>query len=144
MSTPLPAAMRDFLLAHHVVGLATLWQGEPWAASCFYAFDMDEIALIVLSDPGTRHGEAMLAHARVAGTIAAQPAAVTDIRGIQFTADVGLLAGDESDAARARYCQRHPIARLMGGEVWRLRLLTIKYTDNAHLLGSKTHWQRAP
>lgn len=50
------------------------------------------------------------------------------------------------DAAGAEayelYCQRHPIARLKRSAVWRLDLQQLKYTDNALLIGNKTHWQR--
>lgn len=140
---PLPSAIADFLREQHVVGLATLVEGEPWAASCFYAFDETDVSLVLMSSVRTRHGIAMLEHPRVAGTVAGQPSAIAQIRGIQFLADAHLLAGEAADAARALYCRRHPIARLMDSGIWRLTLAEIKYTDNAKLFGSKTRWRRA-
>lgn len=140
--TPLPDNIRRFIQRQHVVGLATLFEGEPWAASCFYAFDAESVALIILSDPATRHGQAMLATPRIAGTIAGQPKLIPKIQGIQFTAEACLLRGQAAETAYGQYCQRHPIARLKRSEVWQLALLQIKFTDNSLLQGSKTHWQR--
>ena len=140
--TPLPASIRKFLLRHHVVGLATIWNGEPWAASCFYAFDEARLALVILSDEHTRHGMAMRDHPSVAGTIAGQPTFIPKIQGIQFVAQVQKLNEEEQAQAYALYCERHPIARLKRSTVWQLRLQEIKFTDNSVLLGSKTHWQR--
>ena len=140
---PLPDAIRRFLLRHHVVGLATCDErGEPWAASCFYAFDPADSDLIVLTDPSTRHGRAMLARPQVAGTIAGQPGAIAKIQGIQFSAHATLLAGDAAEAAYAFYCRRHPVARLKRGAAWRLALQQVKFTDNALVPGNKTYWQR--
>lgn len=138
----LPVAIGDFIAAHHVVSLATLFEGEPWAASCFYAFDRDHAVLLILSDVKTRHARAMLAHARVAGTIAAQPEALHEIRGVQLVGDVHLLEGEEADAAFALYCERHPVARLRRSAIWQLVLKEIKYTNNLLVFGEKTTWRR--
>jgi len=40
----------------------------PYAAALFYAID-DELSFYVVTDPATRHGQAMLANPSVAGTI---------------------------------------------------------------------------
>lgn len=140
--TPLPDNICRFIQRQHVVGLATLLAGEPWAASCFYAFDPAGINLIILTDPATGHGQAMLATPRIAGTIAGQPKLIPKIQGIQFMAEACLLAGQEADVAYGQYCRRHPIARLKRADVWRLTLQQIKFTDNSLLLGSKTRWAR--
>lgn len=133
--------MARFLAENHVLSLAVVTDDEPWAASCFYAVDED-LSLIVMSSLETRHGAAMRDHARIAGTIAGQPSHVLAIRGIQFSATAVLLEGEARDAARSLYCQRHPVARLMRSEVWRLVLDTIKYTDNSRGPANKLHWTR--
>lgn len=139
---PIPAHVQRFILANHVVGLATLLDGEPWAASCFYAFDQANPSLIILSDEATKHGAAMLAHPRVAGTIAGQPSLIPQIKGVQLIATVHCLADGSDAEAYALYCQRHPIARLKRSRVWRLQLQELKFTDNSFLIGQKTHWSR--
>jgi uncharacterized protein YhbP (UPF0306 family) len=139
---PLPADIRSFIQHNHVVGIATLWQGMPWSASCFYAFDEAKLALIILSAASTRHGEGMSNQAQIAGTIAGQPQSLAGIRGIQFIAHATLLAGDASSAAFSLYCQRHPIARLKRADTWQLVFDEIKYTDNLKIFANKTHWAR--
>ncbi|SHH13769.1 hypothetical protein SAMN04488135_102286 [Pollutimonas bauzanensis] len=138
----LPDSIRKFLLANHVVGLATLSKGQPWAASCFYALDEQSIALIILSDEHTRHGQAMLGNRSVAGTIARQPALIRKIRGVQFAAHAHLLTGESKEAAHKLYSMRHPIVRLMRSSVWQILIQELKFTDNAMGVGRKTHWRR--
>jgi len=138
----LPSAIKSFLLEHHVVSLATISAGEPWAASCFYAFDPASLSLIVLSSEKTRHGAAMLEHRTIAGTIAGQPNKIVDIRGMQFVAEAEVLEGEAGNAAYALYCKRHPIARLKRNTIWRVALRELKLTDNAKLFGHKVLWQR--
>ena len=141
-SNPLPEPIADFFTANHVLSLATVSGGMPWSASCFYAFDAQSSALVMLSSEKTRHGQAMLEHACVAGTIAGQPTSVLQIRGIQFFAEACRLEDDEKDAAFDFYCLRHPIGRVMRGSVWRLALLEVKFTDNSRIFGNKTLWRR--
>jgi uncharacterized protein len=137
----LPAAVRSFLQQNHVVGLATVAAGEPWAASCFYAFDAPSASLVVLSSETSRHGVAMLGNGVVAGTVAGQPKSIAAVRGVQFVAATRLLKGSAYDQAYAFYCMRHPIARLRTSSAWLLALRELKYTDNAELFASKTHWR---
>lgn len=140
----LPLAVESFMQQHHVVGLATVAAGEPWAASCFYVFDAQSVSLLIMSSETTRHGAAMLEHGVVAGTIAGQPTSIAAVRGVQFIAAAQRLQGSAQDEAYAFYCTRHPIARLKRSAVWLLALRELKYTDNAQLFASKTHWRAEP
>ena len=139
---PLPATIRDFIISHHVLSLATCGDDGPWAASCFYAFDEPGAALLILSSSETRHGRHMLDRPQVAGTISGQPEALRDIRGLQFTAHATLLDRTERNEALRLYCARHPLARLHASPVWRLALDQLKFTDNRRLFGHKTRWSR--
>jgi uncharacterized protein YhbP (UPF0306 family) len=138
----LPARISAFLHEHHVVGLATVSAGMPWAASCFHAFDASSVSLLILTSEASRHGLAMLEQGLVAGTVAGQPTSIAEIRGIQFVADVQWLKDAAADEGYRFYCARHPIARLRRESVWRLSIRELKYTDNATLFGSKTLWSR--
>jgi len=140
----LPAPILEFVAAQHVLGLATLADGEPWAASCFYALHAAGGALLILTSDDTRHGAAMRAEPRVAGTIAGQPRSVASIRGLQFQALARCLDGAAADEAMALYVRRHPIARLHRAPIWRLELQALKYTDNRLGFGSKLQWRREP
>lgn len=131
-----------FIRNNHVVSIATVDAGRPWAASCFYAFCEERVCLILLSSQATRHAQAMLANPQIAGTIAGQPESITQIRGVQFLAQTRLLHGEEARQAFDDYCRRHPVACLKRSDVWQIALQEIKFTDNTRLFGSKTLWKR--
>jgi len=140
--TSVPRPVIDVLDSHHVVSIATADEAGPWAASCFYAFDAAAMQLIVMTSATTRHGRAMLARRRVSGTVAGQPTAITDIRGLQFEATAALLEGTEQKKAMRRFVRRHPPAAVMPSDVWALKLEAIKYTDNRIVFARKLHWSR--
>ena len=139
---PLPERISRFLLAHHVIGLALITDDGPWAASCFYAVDVSAARLLLLTSLSTRHGQAMQADQRVAGTISGQPENWRDIRGIQLSGRAHHLQGDAASQAMDLYCQRHPLARLGSHPIWSLEIDCIKYTSNRLVFGQKTLWQR--
>jgi len=138
-----PGAIVDLLEGHHVATLAIADEAGPWAASCFYAFDAATMTLIVLTSTNTRHGRALLASPRLAGSVAGQPAAIADIRGVQFEATAKRLAGVRRAAALGRFARRHPQAAVVPTDVWALRLDSVKYTDNRIVFARKLHWSRA-
>jgi uncharacterized protein YhbP (UPF0306 family) len=140
--TPLPDAIQQFILGHHVLSLATTDHEGVWAASCFYSFDATQSVFFILSSPDTRHGRAMLETSGVAGTISGQPVAIHEIRGVQFSATAHLLDGQERDIALRHYVSRHPLARLKSSAIWQLRINALKFTDNSRVFGHKTLWTR--
>ncbi|MDE1149834.1 MAG: pyridoxamine 5'-phosphate oxidase family protein [Azospirillaceae bacterium] len=138
---PLPDPALAFLLEHHVLSLAVCQGREPWAASVFYALDVAVPRFIILSDTRTRHGGWMLENAQVAGTVAGQPLAITEIRGVQFQGVARLLEGDAESTARALYDQCFPQARGMAAPVWEITLRHLKYTDNRAAFAAKLRWE---
>jgi uncharacterized protein len=141
-ASPLPAAVCEFLRAWHVLSLCVTDAQGPWAASLFYAFDETAADLIVLTSPKTRHGQCMLDAPVVAGTVVGQAERITDIRGVQFVAQAKLLKDTGRSEQLDIFLQRHPIARLKPSDVWALRLIDLKYTDNQLVFARKTRWQR--
>lgn len=138
----LPQTMIDYLNRRHVVGITAQYLGEMWAASCFYAFDLTNVGLIVLTSRDTRHGQLMLKSAAVVGTISDQATNIRQIQGIQFAAQAILLDGEARKQALALYIAKHPIARLHQTDVWRIRLDNVKFTDNTRYFGYKEIWIR--
>ena len=138
----LPRVIADYLSENHVLGLATVYEGVPWAASCFYAFDPETVSLILLTSPETKHGEAMLSQPIVAGSISDQESNIARIRGIQLTGAAYLLQGEEEAQARKIYNRVHPVARIMKSSVWRIELTELKYTTNSAVFGRKLFWNR--
>ncbi len=90
-------AIRRQIEAHNTLTLATCRDGEPWAATVFYASD-EALRLYFVSDRRTRHAQHMLADPRVALTIDADVDAWSAVRGLQ----VAGTAAPVDDAGRAR------------------------------------------
>lgn len=139
---PLPETVSEFIAHNHVVSLATQDADGLWSACCFYAFVPEAAELVILTGTETRHGAAMLASPQISGTISGQPTNLRDIRGVQFVARAVRLESFARHDALRRYTGRHPLARLKTTQVWSLRLMCVKFTDNYSLFGFKTHWQR--
>ena len=132
----------SLLRHHHLLSIATVNNGKPWCASCFYAFDADQVTLIITTDPETRHGKEFSINPEVAGTIALETKRVGRIRGIQFTGTVSVPEGAALDNARKLYLRRFPYAILADLHLWTITLNHIKLTDNRMGFGKKIVWNR--
>lgn len=131
-----------FLSKQHVLTLCAGNGMDMWCANCFYVFDAERMSLWIMTETHTRHGELMLQNSRVVGTIAPKPKTIALIRGVQYRAEAVMLSGDEERLARARYCKRFPVAKVMKAPVWQLSLQEVKMTDNTLGFGKKLHWTR--
>lgn len=131
-----------WLAEQHVITWCVSTQDDIWCANAFYVFDIENVVFWILSDTETRHGRMTGQSARIAGTINGQPETVALIRGVQFRGETRLLGGEESDAARSRYCRRFPVALAMSAPVWEIRPDEIKFTDNTLCFGKKLYWRR--
>jgi uncharacterized protein YhbP (UPF0306 family) len=81
---------------------------------------------------------------RVSCTIALETRIVGKIRGIQFTAVIRPLEGEELRRARRAYLRRFPVARLMPDlHLWAIDPNYIKMTDNRLGFGKKLTWNRS-
>ncbi|WP_319530243.1 pyridoxamine 5'-phosphate oxidase family protein [uncultured Cohaesibacter sp.] len=129
-----------FLRDHHVMSLATVSDGSPWAASVFYAFDEDRGRLIYLSSKETRHGKAALLNAEVAATIARQELEIEKIRGLQISGFTVSLEGEDAVAARTSFSKRFPDIDLQDAAIWSLVPDYIKMVDNSLGFGEKIIW----
>lgn len=143
MIQKLPSHISRFIRQNHVVSFAVYGANDFWAANCFYAFDSEQVRLIVLTDKNTRHGLLMQENAHIVGTIAAQVETLTEIEGIQFSAYCTRLT-DYTACQEALDCYyvRHPIARLKPSDLWEIRLDMIKHTGNKLAFAKKTIWER--
>jgi hypothetical protein len=127
-----------FIDHHHLLTLAT--QGEAlWCCSLFYAYDPEEVAFIVASDPQTEHMGNVADHPDVAGTVALETKTVGKIQGIQFA---GEMSRSVDRRERELYLQAYPYARIMDPILWRIRIHRCKMTDNTLGFGKKIMWRR--
>ena len=137
--------IRDFLLTQKVATVCCVdEENNPYCFSCFFAFDEKNLLLYFKSSVATRHGQLLQKNGTVAGTIQSDQLNTLAIKGIQFTGQV-LPAGDEPTANAATvYHKKYPLARVMKGEVWTIRLTAIKMTDNTLHFGKKILWELEP
>ncbi|ELX8380374.1 YhbP family protein [Providencia vermicola] len=134
--------IQRYLSRQHVFSLFTYHEHDIWPATCYYAFDANQMSLFFMTDPDSRHGQLMRANPRIAGTVSAQTKVVSQIQGIQFIGDV--IALDETLLPQARqfYCRRFPVALTAKLPVWRLDLQEVKMVNNKLGFGRKLHWSR--
>ncbi|HEN3568346.1 TPA: YhbP family protein [Yersinia enterocolitica] len=131
-----------FLRQQHVLTLCAGSGMDMWCANCFYVFDEAKMALYLMTEKHTRHGELMLINPQVVGTIATQPRTVALIKGIQYRGEITELKDDAEHLARQHYCRRFPVAKVACAPLWQLNLLEIKMTNNTLGFGKKLYWSR--
>ncbi len=102
-----------FLEGHHVLTLATAAADGPWGAAVFYA--SRGFTLYFLSAPTTRHGRALAADPRVAGTIQEDTADWRAVRGVQLEGRARALDGEEAAAARRLFGRKFPVVERLEG-----------------------------
>jgi len=128
-----------FINEHHVLSLATVnAQGECSSCSLFYAFDEEALTFIFASDKKTEHIQNILSHNSVSAAIHFETKEVGTIRGLQVKAEV--YEGSATD--KSVYLECFPYARVMPKlRVWKMKILSLKYTDNRLGFGKKEIWQ---
>ena len=137
--------IEEFIGEHHLLTFAAAGGADIWCASAFYAWCPKEQAFIITSDGSTRHIRLALesGNGEIAGNIALETESVGLIRGLQFKARL-IQAGDGGFFGKYRtlYLKRFPYAVLKGGEVWILKVMEAKFTDNRLCFGKKLYWRR--
>jgi uncharacterized protein YhbP (UPF0306 family) len=94
------------------------------------------------SSTDTHHSYLFQKNKVIAGTILPDILKIDQIRGLQFQ---GTLADQDQvilTRASELYHQRHSIALSVSGEMWAIKLDSIKMTDNIKGFGTKIHWKR--
>lgn len=115
---------------------------RPYSFSCFYAFNEKEGLLYYKSSLETKHSQIILEHPFVAGTILPDKLNKLRIRGLQFEGEVLPITHPEAKEAATIYYKAHPLAVAINGEIWTIRISSIKYTDSSFGFGKKIKWIR--
>lgn len=106
----LRARIADYLIAHHVMTVAT---SEPWAAAVFYV--SDGFTLYFVSSRESRHCRRLAEDARVAVTVHEDYSDWRAIKGLQIEGRVRALAPGELPAVRERYLAKFPFVGAAAG-----------------------------
>ncbi len=134
-----------FLKKQHILSLCVSTDGDDadiWAASCFYAFDEQNIELIIASSDSTKHIKMATQNPKVAVNIALNTKIIGIIKGVQASG-ILRLSGDGDERSKGLYFKRFAYAKILNPQIYIVALDFVKYTDNALGFGSKMQWRRS-
>ena len=126
-----------FIKKMHLLSLAVTSENEPYAASCFYAFDENNSSFIVAGSDYTTHVRAALGGV-VSGTVALDTKVIGRIEGLQFKGEFMRA----SELEEKIYFKRFPYALPMKPQIFSVKLSWIKFTSNTLGFGKKIIWNR--
>jgi len=132
----------SFLGDHHVLTLSTHSNSELWSAILFYVYNAENQSIFIMTPKETRHGEMMINNAKVSGTISDQVTDITQITGLQFSADVKILAGKAEAGARALYEKYFPVDENYKQLMWEIIFTEVKLIDHPAVYGAECFWNR--
>ncbi len=147
------ATLRQLLEAHNTITLATCRDGEPWAASVFFASDA-ELNLYFVSDSRTRHARDIGNGCDVVATVNTDCARWSEVKGLQISGFAEPLSGLERMNALRHFLMKfsdvkalfeapkdkdeETIAqRLKAANMYRLKPRWIRLIDNGKWFGYK-------
>ena len=134
--------IREYLETHDVLTLATLDEGGPWATPLFYASG-NTLDLFFLSDPTTRHCQAIARSPKVSAAIHGGFTAWTEISGLQLEGWAQIVDDEPGgEQAFTAYAAKFPFARALMPldkpyRFYRIRPWRLRLIDNSRGLGFK-------
>ena len=140
--------LKQFLATHTTLTLATLAEdGRPQAAPLFYA-ELDDLSLIFISEPKTRHSRNASRDSRVAVTIYADGQQWQTIRGVQLEGSCTALSGEAAETARTAYLTKYPFiaadpfltGMLQKVTFYKISPTWLRLIDNSQGFGHKEEW----
>lgn len=97
--------VREYIIAHDTLTLATTYKGQVWSTPLFYQVDSN-LRLYFISDAGTRHIQNAMNNANVALSIIEQNQAWHSIRGIQLEGKLSRVSDENRDRVEQLYCEK--------------------------------------
>lgn len=129
----------NFINKMHLLSLAVIDEENlPHCASSFYAFDEQNLALLVAGDSKTKHIKALDKNDTVAGTIVLDTKIVGKIEGLQFIAKMS----EATKPQREIYFKKYFYALAMNPQIWSIELRWVKFTSNTLGFGKKLIWNK--
>lgn len=115
---------------------------HPYSFICFYVFDAKDGLLYFKSSPTTDHIKFLEQNLLVSGTILPDKLNKLVVKGVQFNG-IFLNALDPlSIKAESHYYKGVPMAMAMKGNVFTIKINSIKMMDSSRIFGSKILWER--
>lgn len=122
-----------FIQNNHLLSFSVIDNDEVYCASCYYAFDINNISLIIKSNIESKHIQLAKMNPKIAITIAKDSKKLLLIKGVQIKA----IFCESNNYEKNLYYLRFPFAKLGDGEIYTLKIFWAKYTDNKLLINKK-------
>ena len=135
--------IKDFVHRNRVATFCFVDElNQPHSFSCLCVFEENEVMLISKSSFGTRHEEYTRSSTMVSGTILPEKIDIAKLQGIQFRGNT-LDETEITPEIENAYYRKYPFGRVIGGYVWAVKIMNMKFTDNTLVFGKKSHWTRS-
>ncbi|OCX43118.1 hypothetical protein A7X81_07695 [Campylobacter ornithocola] len=126
--------IKNFIHSQKLLSLSILDNdGGAYCASCYYAFDDENLALIFASEEHTKHIQLAYKSPKVAVSIALDTDIINLIKGVQIKALFQKATKEQEEI----YYEKFPYAKLAKACIFALNIQWVKYTDNKILLSKK-------
>ncbi len=112
--------VENFLKKHHILTLSVCCENEIWSATCFYAFDVNRISLLIACDKNTKHMQMALKNPNVSVCIALETKIIGKIQGLQINGKISETP-----------------------TIFEIKINFLKFTDNNLGFGKKIIWERS-
>ena len=122
-----------FLEKNHLLSFGVIDDDCVYSASCYYAFDKKDLSLLIKSDEKSRHIQLAMKNPKISITIAKDSKKLLLLKGLQIKAIFAKSNNDEKEI----YYLRFPFAKFRAGEIYTLKILWAKYTDNSLFKSNK-------
>ncbi|MDL0102001.1 hypothetical protein [Campylobacter felis] len=126
-----------FFKNHKLLSLAMCDDEGVYSASAFYAFDEENLALIIASYEDTKHIKLAFLNPNIALNIAKENK-IALLKGVQAKA-IFMEASNEQEKI---YFAKFPFVKLSNAKIYALNLSWVKLTDNTLMLEKKLEWTR--
>lgn len=117
-------------------------EGNPYCFNCYYVFNQHEKLIYFKSSPDTHHAFLLAQNPVIAGTVLPDKLNKLMTRGIQLKGKVLIHHQPLALGASAHYHKKLPMALAMKGEVYTIRLDSIKMKDSHLGGGANLTWKR--
>lgn len=129
--------LRKYLASNKLLCLGVRDEVGVYVSNAFYAFDEDDLALIIASHADTKHIKLAAKDGNV-GVNVATMGSLAKLKGVQIKA---LLQKASVEQERLYYAT-FPFAKVRNAECYALRILYAKFTDNSLLTHKKIEFVR--
>lgn len=115
---------------------------QPYSFICFYVFDAEDVLLYFKLSPATDHIKFLERNPIVSGTILPDKLNKLVVKGVQFIGIFLNVLHPLSIKAERHYYKGVPMAMAMKGNVFTIKINSIKMMDSSRVFGSKILWER--